>query len=489
MLTLTNASWGGVMQRARIVAAAIVAVALVASGCSSTTKRGAATRAKDGGPAITGPGAEAASAAPGEASAAPGAAGSKSRAKAKAGAAGGTAGGGGAAGTLPTGGTLKVGVHLSANAAAASAFGVTLPQHSPAKVDAIVKWINENGGVGGRKLEVVYHTTDPLQGTFEQQVQETCTALAEDHKVTIAISGAQVYRDSLPACFAQHKIPFVWDVYFLTKRNVAPPEYLYRPAQPHADRMGVIIDGLARNGFFKNAKIGLVRYDTPKHRSVADEVFKPALAAHGLKIDEEFPIKDPDAASGAGESGAEASNAVLRFNTQGITHVLFIPSGGAIPLLFLAAAESQSYRPKYGLSSADAPYFLRDNLPKAQFTGAAGVGWAPPGDLGPAHPEGPTFSSAGKLCVEIAGKAGFAPAEAPSQYCDMLFFLRAALARPGTVNTDLLRRGTDELTKGYDSSVGLGTKFSPGRHDGAALARTFVWDGDWKYVGAPYPIP
>ncbi len=49
-------------------------------------------------------------------------------------------------------GTLKLGVHLSANGAAAAAFGVALPAHSPAKVDAILKWINANGGIGGRRV-------------------------------------------------------------------------------------------------------------------------------------------------------------------------------------------------------------------------------------------------------------------------------------------------------------------------------------------------
>ena len=92
----------------------------------------------------------------------------------------------------------------------------------------------------------MYHTTDPLRGSFDQQAQETCTSLTQDHHVDYAISSAQLYRDSLPACFAKNGTPFVWDVFYLTQRTVVPVDYLYRPAQPHADRLGFVIDGLVR---------------------------------------------------------------------------------------------------------------------------------------------------------------------------------------------------------------------------------------------------
>lgn len=388
---------------------------------------------------------------------------------------------------VPSGGTLKLGVHLSANAAAASAFGVTLPQHSPEKVDAILKWINANGGIGGRKVSAVYHTTDPLRGSFDQQAQETCTALTQDHKVHIAISAAQLYRDTLPACFAKNRTPFVWDVYYLTQRSVVPVEYLYRPAQPHGDRMGFIIDGLVRHGFFRGARIGLLRYDSPKEKRVADTVFKPKLASHGLKVAAEFAVREPLAASEASDSAAELSSAALRFRQQRISHVIFVPSGGAIPLLFLAAAESQNYRPRYGLSSADAPYFVRDSVPRSQLEGAVGVGWAPTVDLGPTSGEAHEALPGTRLCVDIAQKAGYPPDQAPFLYCDMLFFLRAALDGATSITVDALRAGTPRAS-GFASSVTYATKYGPGRHDGTSVARTFVYDADWKYVGAPYNI-
>jgi ABC-type branched-subunit amino acid transport system substrate-binding protein len=388
---------------------------------------------------------------------------------------------------LPVGGKLTIGVHLSANAAAASAFGVALPEHSPAKVDAIVKWINANGGIGGRRVETVYHTTDPLRGSFDSQAQEACTSLTQDHHVDYAISIAQLYRDSLPACFAKNKTPFVWDVFYLTQRTVVPVDYLYRPAQPHSDRLGFVVDGLVKAGFFRNAKIGLLRYDSPKEKTVADRVFKPALAAHGLKVTEEAAVREPDSASQASDTAAASSSVALRFRQRGITHVLFVPSGGAIPLLFLAAAESQGFRPKYGFSSLDAPYFVRDSVPRAQLEGAMGVGWSPPVDLGPTNRDAQRFSPGSRLCVAISAKAGFAPDEAPMGYCDMLFFLKAALDRASTPTVAALRAGAPSAS-GYQSSLTFGTRFAPGRNDGTAKARIFLYDDDWQYRGAPYAI-
>ena len=388
---------------------------------------------------------------------------------------------------LPTGGTLKVGVHLSANAAAASTFGVRLPAHSPDKVDAIVKWINTHGGIGSRRVVPVYHVTDPLQGSFDQQAQEACTHLTQDEHVAVAISAAQVYRDSLPACFAKNTTPFVWDVFYPTERNVVPAQYLYRPAQPHTDRLGFVIDGLTKHGFFRGARIGIVRYDSTKAKAISDGVLKPALRKHGLSVTSEFAVREPDSAAQAGDTAAAASNGVLRFRQQRVTHVIFVPSGGAIPLLYLAAAESQSYRPKYAFSSLDAPYFVRDSVPKSQLAGAAGVGWGPTVDLGPERREAQTFSSGSRLCADISKKAGYGPEESPYTYCNMLFFLKAALDGAPDVTSAALAARVERAT-GFQSSLTFAARFSRGRHDGPSKARVFVWDDDWTYVGSPFAI-
>jgi ABC-type branched-subunit amino acid transport system substrate-binding protein len=388
---------------------------------------------------------------------------------------------------VPTGGTVKIGVHLSANGAAASAFGVPLPNHSPAKVDAIVKWINAHDGIGGRRVDVVYHTTDPLQGSFDQQAQNACTDLAQDKKVDYAISAAQVYRDLLPACFAKNATPFVWDVYYPTQRNVAPADFLYRPAQPHNDRLAFVVDGLARHGFFRGARLGIVRFDNAKSKSISDSIFKPALKRHGVTVHDEFAMREPESAAQASDSAASASSGVLRFRQNRITHVLFVPSGAEIPLLYLAAAESQGYRPKYGFTSLDAPYFIRDSVPHSQLAGAVGVGWGPAVDLGPERREAQGFSSASKLCVSIATGAGYGADEAPLAYCDMLFFLRAALAKTRGTTAAALADGVTDAT-GFSSSLTFATKFAPGRHDGPSKARIFTFTDNWNYVGAPFAI-
>ncbi len=387
----------------------------------------------------------------------------------------------------PTGGTLKLGVHLSANGAAAAAFGVRLPAHSPEKVNAIVKWLNTHGGIAGRKVEPVYHTTDPLRGAFDQQAQEACTDLVQDKKVQLAISAAQVYRDSLPACFASNEVPFVWDVFYPTQRNIVPAAYLYRPAQPHSDRLGFVIDGLVKHGFFRDARIGIVRYDSAKAKSISDGVFKPALTRHGLKVTDEFAVREPDSAAQASDTAAAASSGVLRFRQNRITHVIFVPSGGAIPLLYLAAAESQGYRPKYAFSSLDAPYFVRDSVPRSQLAGAAGVGWAPIVDLGPENTYAQGFSPGSKLCASISQGAGYGANEAPYSYCNMLFFLRAALARTRNTTVDALTTGVTDAT-GFATSLTFGARFARGRHDGTAKARVFVYTDDWKYVGSPFAV-
>ena len=69
----------------------------------------------------------------------------------------------------------------------------------------------------------------------------------------------------------------------------------------------------------------------------------------------------------------------------------------------------------------------------------------------------------------------------------MLFFLKAALDGASAPTIDALRNGTPSAS-GYQSSLTFGTTFAPGRHDGTAKARIFIYDGDWQYRGSPYAI-
>src|SRR5205085_11097716 len=83
---------------------------------------------------------------------------------------------------------IIIGIHDDNTAAAAQAYGVNgLPGTQMPYVQEIVDWINKNGGMGGRRLEVVAHVTENLNGSFDQQAQEACVDFTEDHKVLAVV--------------------------------------------------------------------------------------------------------------------------------------------------------------------------------------------------------------------------------------------------------------------------------------------------------------
>jgi len=134
----------------------------------------------------------------------------------------------------------------------------------------------------------------------------------------------------------------------------------------------------AADFFGTSARVALVRYDSPIDATFAEGVVKPRLAAHGLKVSDEAIISQPSSASEAGDTTAQISDAVLRFRTEGIDHVLFVPTGGVLPFLWMPAAQAQGYAPRYALNSLDIPRFIAGNAPQQQLHGALGIGWMPP---------------------------------------------------------------------------------------------------------------
>jgi ABC-type branched-subunit amino acid transport system substrate-binding protein len=394
------------------------------------------------------------------------------------------------------GGKIRIGVHVSQNANAANQFGVArLPVTGPGEIAAIVGWINAHGGIGGRRVEHFVHVTDPLDGTFDAQAQAACEDLAQDKKVFAVVSRSLTPSNVLPACLAQHKVPLVWELHKVLTRGTTAKyrPFLYRPSLADGDRLAFIVEGLARSGFYgRSARVAIVRYDTAEHEFVSKRIFRPALKKIGVSVVDEAAVSEARGASDAGSVSAQSSNAVLRFQSSGVTHVLFVPTGAALPLLFMAAAEGQGFRPAYGLSTLDPPGFLAANHGASQLAKAAVVGWQPAIDTEAQYDPRPN-TGASKLCHDIIRGAGFDGAQArfAEPYCDGLFFLKRALERTGRISADALRIGVESIRGSFDSPWAFGSRFGPGRYDGTAEVRNMKYNAAcscFNYAGEPYDV-
>lgn len=490
-----------------MVVTSVIAGLLLAGACSSTTREGVGVRSSgntantatdvaigDRAPTEGGPAPATGEAAVDPVTGAPTRAGTGGRSAAAisgrtaGGAAGGPANQTTRAPGVAPGGELKIGIHVSEDLQAAyAAFGAQGAEGDirPA-IEKVIAWINERGGFGGRKVLPVFHGSDALNGSFDSQAQAACARFTEDDPVFAVVSGAVLPTANLPDCMAKKRTPLVWNYHYLVDRPMWERylPYLYMPFSISGDRLATVYaDELVAAGFFSaGARAAIIRYDNPQHTRFATTQLRPRLQQRGVNVVEDIAMRQPPSAAAAGDTAAQIGNAILRLRGSQVSHVVFVPSGGAVPFIFMNEAESQGYRPRYGMNSLDIPYFVSDQAPTAQLAGAIAIGWSPASDT---RREQQPLSGPRDLCYQLTNS------QTAQRFCDGLFFLKAALDRHPATDAAGLQVAVEGLGGAFDPVFSLGTHFSPGRHDGASAIRVVAYDSRcqcFQYTGAVKPI-
>jgi hypothetical protein len=489
----TRPGWG-----ARV---AVVAALLVAGACGSTAKQQAGQRldpSSELGATSDGFG-DAATDAAATGADAGATGGGVSRATATTARRGGIAAGrkpaGAQAGVSDT--EIKIGVAIASDLEAVGAFGASLASQSTDKAERAVRVIfdsiNANGGAAGRKLVPVFQEVAYVTGgDFDRQSQSMCEYFTQDNKVFAVAMGINNHSTLLPACLGSHDTVMLdgGNSTYLDEQEIRPfARTYYRPGGLAFAKWGVYIDGLVRQGLLKRGdKIGLLRYDIPQQARIVANVIRPALARHGLALGEEFAYSNLTSSAALGQNAAQSGNAVLRFRTAGINRVLFLASQSPIPFTFMAAAEQQGYRPRYGVTSADFPNFLATNVPPAQLAGAGGIGWTRSLDLpGQAWPDVASWAR----CMRVMRAAGFTE-DVFGFGCDPFWFLQTALNRASVVSTAGFRAAVDGLADAITIGSGFATRFRPVEAMAVAGYRELSFDGAcgcWAYSSPVRLVP
>ncbi|MBV8959746.1 MAG: hypothetical protein JO054_13945 [Actinobacteria bacterium] len=389
---------------------------------------------------------------------------------------------------------LVVGIHDSDAGAAFSQYGV---KGGPSGdqgpwINEVVNWINANGGMGGRKLQLVTHVTQSINGTFDQQAEEACVDFTEDHHVSVVVGGALVPTMSLADCLARHKTPLVWNYDFMVDRAsyARYADYLYMPSMVQLERLGAWIDTVADAGFFDKGTVGIVRYDEPLAKHLDDDVLRPRLAARGVQVKDEAAFRGATGAASAADLSAQSNSTVLRFQSEGINRVILEPTAAVMPLLFFTAAQAQNYHARYTYTSYDVPEFQSENNGASQLAGSMAYGWVPAGDIKYAQDTSP--NNAVKRCVAITHDATPTGNGSIRRYCDGLLFLKFAFDHGADPSVAGMRRVIESLGTSYESAWTFTTDMSPQRHDGASVAKLVLYDTGcscYRYSGPARPIP
>jgi ABC-type branched-subunit amino acid transport system substrate-binding protein len=388
--------------------------------------------------------------------------------------------------------TLTVGVAYlqNANEANAAIGGKGIEVGDPTlQAKIIVDDLNRRGGIAGRKVVPLFFGVDPQSSqTYAAEAQAECTYFTEDHKVLAVIDGTQAVGSLARPCLEQHHVAFVADNSVVIS-DVVPHEF--DPDSILWSRLfAALVPSLTRQGWFSpwnkttgtgdgttKAKIGIVTADRPALNRALDHVLLPLLRAAGYRVDpaDVYRITPPGGFSDDGSTVAAIQSAVLKFNSDGVDHVVLTDGNGSISLLFNNYAYSQHYFPRYGGSTGNfwQTLLAAGDIQPATLAGSMGIAWMPMIDLPYHDGDGDYPNSERRRCLGLMraqGQAATSATVAASQLvaCDAFWLLQSALRtdvrRP--VNTNVLLDRVDALGGGFQPGLALADSFAPHHHDG-----------------------
>ena len=343
--------------------------------------------------------------------------------------------------------------------------------------------VNKRGGICGRKISLVFYDFTPPGGS--SAAQAACDRWTQDQPVfaVVNIASSEDQEDHLIGCLARRRTPLVnmW-------AGAMHAESSYTRNKPHHySPSGVSLERyvprwvtrLKALGYFSGwdngmgragaapVKVGLLGNSGmpgPAYFTIA----RKALAREGQVVASQFET--------SGLESSQYSAAVLRFRSAGVTHVL--ASDMLTLTFFTQQAESQGYRPRYGINSLNFPSVLLQTVASPrQLAGALGLGYMPtsdvdsendPGDVGPAEAR----------CRKANRDAGQDPSQRGAYVsmmlsCEGMNFLMATVNRGG-LSAAGMAAAAQELRQLPPSST-FGISFIGGRFDGATTARDMAY--------------
>lgn len=355
-----------------------------------------------------------------------------------------------------------------------------------------IKEINESGGINGRKVVPKISTYDPLSA---DSMKAACVQQAEDHKVFSSIAQIGFYGDA-EICMATKSVPLLTGNNSTEKTNVERERGWVRQTNQNKDRnIKNWIDWMISSGLLtKSTKTGLLYVDVPEDRDLVNEVMLPYLKSKGMPT----PVM-ATLSSSIAQTPSESQSAVLRYKSENVQLVLPLVSFLRM-LIFAQQADAAAYKPKYsvsdfGLLSTDA----MAGMPPSQWEGVRGITVSPTGTVPPgALPAGPAFAE----CHSVYKKYGedFAPhPDDPNRpdglevaimahYCQHIALWADAARRSGVNPTRKAFLKAMDETGTWTHRVVLSERltFGPRKYDGADLFAVVEWRANCTSDGGCY---
>ena len=382
--------------------------------------------------------------------------------------------------------TINVGIIYNTDynqvAAASGASGAVTNDDARTVARAYIDDINKHGGVLGRRLNPVFaeFAINSAQ-TRSQQEQTICSTWTQDNKVFAAMAVSFATSRVLDACLTKAHVTQVGgsdDLMDAVTQRDYPLQYL--PSGVALDRLApAYIDGLFTAGSLTGKSvIALLSEDSPFWRRNGKRI-AAELKARGQHLTDEVYVNFGDSPTEAKAQLPAIQNAMLRFQSEGVTTILMNENVPDVYDVATVYADSQHWTPNWGVTSGTGVALEADNgsVPQDQQATTTEVGWLHQVDRGnrPDTPKGPGYAH----CMAVLKNAGLAPssdqaADGDAALCEQLSFLVAGLAAGGNPDPLAFQRGAQSLTA-FPVATTYATAFPGGRHDGATTYRVTAY--------------
>lgn len=383
------------------------------------------------------------------------------------------------------------------------AFGATLDNDARKPYNAMIDHINEQGGLFGRQVEPIYYELDASSSQpIDQQEQSACAHWTEDNEVFGILSGGKILQECAERAGAIATFPYGAS---LPEDFQTYPHY-FETSGINLIRVGnVTVEGLHREGYFgTDPKVGIVAWDLPEYHAALDDGYVPALKAKGITMaTEPAYVSAPQTAGDLAATSADVNSAVLRFQTQGITHVFLLDGaaglcgGACLGTLFLRRADSQEYFPRYGFNGNNQAKTGQSAglYPVRQLRQSVVVEW---NDADESYDEGYKLNEARERCYKLMRDAGVpldnANRQAYARFaCEQFWFFQLieSILGKASLTSDNFMVAVNEVGWGFSSPNAYGVHFSSTQHDGLAAARNMKFVESctcYKWTSDPYKV-
>jgi hypothetical protein len=249
------------------------------------------------------------------------------------------------------GAPVQVGFELTGDAGSeqGSVAGANVNPYSSGMpfAQAMIKWVDSHGGLGGREIQPVYYSHNFTSPT---DFQDLCTTFFQDNHIFVDVPFAE--SPSEYPCFQEnHAILLGAGGPTSEFQKYAGNLYGVASMPTEVYLKNYAIDVVKSHWIKPGAKVGLIYANNTDIATAVQQEVIPYLKSHGIKlVDTAQAIQILDVASFQ-EAQVPTQNAVLRFKQEGITQVLMPAWGEYNLLIWLRDAVPQNYFPAYAFGS------------------------------------------------------------------------------------------------------------------------------------------